>query len=102
MGFSDLLTKYGAQYFQALLTTWRLTAVSFAGAFIIGILITVARVSPIRPLRIFGDIYVQVFRNIPEFSVCQGKADPQKVVLVLIITVHIAAARCNLVFFQHH
>ena len=65
MGFTDLLSKYGEQYFQALLTTWRLTAISFAGAFIIGILITVARVSPIRPLRIFGDIYVQIFRNIP-------------------------------------
>ena len=65
MGFTDLLSKYGEQYFLALLTTWRLTAISFAGAFIIGILITVARVSPIRPLRIFGDIYVQVFRNIP-------------------------------------
>ena len=65
MGISDLLGKYGSQYFEALLTTWRLTAVSFAGAFLIGILITVARVSPIRPLRFFGDFYVQVFRNIP-------------------------------------
>ena len=65
MGITDLLGKYGGQYFEALLTTWRLTAVSFAGAFLIGILITVARVSPIRPLRFFGDLYVQVFRNIP-------------------------------------
>lgn len=65
MGISDLLGKYGSQYFEALLTTWRLTAVSFAAAFLIGILITVARVSPIRPLRFFGDLYVQVFRNIP-------------------------------------
>ena len=65
MGISDLLGKYGGQYFEALLTTWRLTAVSFAAAFLIGILITVARVSPIRPLRFFGDLYVQIFRNIP-------------------------------------
>ena len=65
MGITDLLGKYGGQYFEALLTTWRLTAVSFAAAFLIGILITVARVSPIRPLRFFGDLYVQVFRNIP-------------------------------------
>ena len=65
MGITDLLGKYGGQYFEALLTTWRLTAVSFAGAFLIGILITVARVSPIRPLRFFGDLYVQIFRNIP-------------------------------------
>ena len=26
---------------------------------------TVARVSPLRPLRVAGDLYVQVFRNIP-------------------------------------
>ncbi len=65
MGISDLLGKYGSQYFEALLTTWRLTAVSFAAAFLIGILITVARGSPIRPLRFFGDLYVQIFRNIP-------------------------------------
>ena len=65
MGITDLLGKYGGQYFEALLTTCRLTAVSFAGAFLIGILITVARVSPIRPLRFFGDLYVQVVRNVP-------------------------------------
>lgn len=37
----------------------------FAIAFLIGILITVIRVCPIRPLQLFGDFYVQIFRNIP-------------------------------------
>lgn len=68
MTISDLLSQYGEKYILALLTTWQLTAISFIGAVIIGILITVMRVCPIKPLRIFGDFYVQIFRNIPGAS----------------------------------
>ena len=31
-------------------------------------MVTVARVSPVKPLRAFGDFYVQIFRNIPGAS----------------------------------
>lgn len=65
MGIGELLSQYGGKYLTALLTTWRLTAVSFILALAIGILVTAMRVSPIRPLRIFGELYVQIFRNIP-------------------------------------
>ncbi|MBQ7485924.1 MAG: ABC transporter permease subunit [Clostridia bacterium] len=65
MGISELLEQYGDRYLQALLTTWRLTAFSFLGAFIIGTIVTVIRVCPVKPLRFFGDFYVQIFRNIP-------------------------------------
>ena len=65
MSISALLTQYGDRYLQALLATWRLTAFSFFGAVVIGIVITVIRVCPIAPLRTFGHFYVQVFRNIP-------------------------------------
>ena len=65
MSISDLLSQYGSKYILALLTTWELTVISFAAAFIIGVLVTVIRVCPIKPLRVFGDFYVQVFRNIP-------------------------------------
>ena len=65
MSISALLSQYGDRYLLALLTTWKLTALSFTGAFVIGILITVMRVSPVKPLRAFGDFYVQIFRNIP-------------------------------------
>lgn len=68
MSISDLLSQYGSKYVMALLTTWELTAISFVAAFIIGILITVIRVSPIGPLRALGNFYVQVFRNIPGAS----------------------------------
>lgn len=65
MSLSTLLTQYGDLYFHALLNTWRLTALSFAGAFAIGVIVTVLRVCPVKPLRVFGDFFVQVFRNIP-------------------------------------
>lgn len=62
---SELLATYGQNYFMALLTTWRLTAISFTLAMVFAIIITVARVCPFKPLRVLGDFYVQVFRNIP-------------------------------------
>lgn len=65
MSLSELWAKYGDKYVQAMLTTWELTAISFAAAFVIGLFITVARVSPIKPLRAAADFYVQIFRNIP-------------------------------------
>ena len=65
MSISALLTKYGDLYLQALLETWKLTFFAFLGAFVIGIIITVLRVCPIKPLRGFGDFYIQIFRNIP-------------------------------------
>ena len=65
MSISNLLLQYGDRYVQALLTTWKLTAFSFAAAFVLGVFITVLRVCPIRPLRSAGEFYVQIFRNIP-------------------------------------
>lgn len=65
MNVSELLTQYGDKYILALFTTWKLTAFSFLSAVIIGVLVTVMRISPVKPLRIAGDIYVQIFRNIP-------------------------------------
>lgn len=62
---SELLTTYGQNYVLALLTTWRLTVISFALVMVLSILITIARVCPFKPLRIMGDLYVQIFRNIP-------------------------------------
>lgn len=68
MGVKELLSQYGDKYIQALFTTWKLTFFAFGLAFIIGVVITVMRISPVRPLRIFSEIYVQIFRNIPGAS----------------------------------
>lgn len=65
MGLSELLQTYGGNYLSALLSTWWMTAVSFAFVMVLSVLVTVARVSPLKPLRAVGDLYVQVFRNIP-------------------------------------
>ena len=65
MGLPELLANYGPLYLTALLTTWRLTIVSFALVMVFCVLLTVLRVCPFRPLRVAGDLYVQIFRNIP-------------------------------------
>jgi glutamate transport system permease protein len=68
MNINELLSQYGDKYLQALLTTWKLTVLSFVLAFVIGVVITVMRISPVKPLRIAGDLYVHIFRNIPGAS----------------------------------
>lgn len=65
MGLSELLSTYGEKYLQGLLTTWQLTAISFVFVMLLAVGITIMRVSPFKPLRLAGDIYVQIFRNIP-------------------------------------
>lgn len=65
MDFGQILAEYGGNYAKAIFETLGMTAVCFAFAMVIAIFITVMRVSPIKPLRLVGDFYVQVFRNIP-------------------------------------
>lgn len=68
MSFATLFEKYGEMYGQALLSTWAMTAISFTLAMLVALVVTVMRVSPVKPLRHFGDFYVQIFRNIPGIS----------------------------------
>jgi glutamate transport system permease protein len=68
MGVTDVFAEFGEIYLQSLLSTWLMTVVCFLGGLAMGILVTVMRVSPIKPLRVVGDIYVQIFRNIPTVS----------------------------------
>ena len=65
MGLSELLSNYGQLYLDGLLMTWRMTAISFVIVMLLAVLITIMRVSPFKPLRAVGDLYVQIFRNIP-------------------------------------
>lgn len=68
MSLSELLSTYGGNYVSALLSTWGMTAVCFAIVMVVAVLVTVLRVCPFKPLRWLGDLYVQVFRNIPGVS----------------------------------
>ena len=67
-GVSRLLADYGPAFGQALLLTWKLTALSFLAGFALGIVVTVARLLPLRPLRFVLTVYVEVFRNIPSVA----------------------------------
>ena len=100
MGLQELLSTYGGMYGQALLVTWRMTVVSYLGAMALALIVTVARVSPIAPLRKLGDFYVQVFRTIPGVSlliICVYALPNLRVVLdyeacVIVTTVLVASA----------
>jgi His/Glu/Gln/Arg/opine family amino acid ABC transporter permease subunit len=67
-GASRLLAEYGPAFGQALLLTWKLTALSFLAGFALGIVVTVARLLPLRPLRFVLTVHVEVFRNIPSVA----------------------------------
>lgn len=60
MSLSELWSLYGQNYIDALLATWGMTLESFAIAMVLAVAVTVMRVSPLKPLRVFGDLYVQV------------------------------------------
>lgn len=68
MSFQYLIANYGSAFLGSLLTTWRLTAIGFIVGLLLALLLTILRVSPIKPLRMAVDFYVQVFRNIPGLS----------------------------------
>ena len=67
-GVLRLLAEHGPAFGQALLLTWKLTAISFLAGFALGLVVTVARLLPLRPLRFVLTAYVEVFRNIPSVA----------------------------------
>lgn len=67
-GVSRLLADYGPAFGQALLLTWKLTAMSFVAGFVLGLLVTVLRLLPLPPLRFVLTVYVEIFRNIPSVA----------------------------------
>lgn len=65
---STLLVDYGPAFWQALLLTWKLTALSFVPGFLLGMAVTVLRLLPVPPLRFVLTFYVEIFRNIPSVA----------------------------------
>lgn len=68
MSIQELFSLYGGMYVRAYGATLWMTVVSYAGAMLLALLVTIARVSPIAPLRKVGDLYVQIFRNVATIS----------------------------------
>lgn len=67
-GVSRLLADYGPAFGQALLLTWKLTAMSFLAGFALGMVVAVLRLLPVAPLRLAMTVYVEIFRNIPSVA----------------------------------
>ena len=65
---SRLLVDYGPAFGQAVLLTWKLTAMSFVPGFLLGMAVTVLRLLPLPPLRFVLTAYVEIFRNIPSVA----------------------------------
>jgi glutamate transport system permease protein len=61
---TDLL-EHGGEILQGLYTTVLLTLCAFPLALVAGTLMAVFRVSPIRPLKVVGTLYVELIRNTP-------------------------------------
>ncbi len=68
MSIQELFSLYGGMYVKAYGATLWMTVVSYVGAMLLALLVTIARVSPIAPLRKVGDLYVQIFRNVATIS----------------------------------
>ena len=68
MRIQELFSLYGGLYVKAYGATLWMTVVSYVGAMLLALLVTIARVSPISPLRKVGDLYVQIFRNVATIS----------------------------------
>jgi His/Glu/Gln/Arg/opine family amino acid ABC transporter permease subunit len=66
--FLRLAADWGPAFGQALLLTWKLTALSFAAGFALGVVVTVVRLLPLAPLRFVLTLYVETFRNIPSVA----------------------------------
>lgn len=60
-----LLTEYGGAILRGTGLSLQLAAIGFLGAMVLGIVLATFRVSPIPPLRAFGAVYVEFFRNVP-------------------------------------
>jgi glutamate transport system permease protein len=63
-----LLTEYLPYFGEGLWITAQLTAVAFVASVVLGVVLATFRISPIGPLRAAGTAYVEVFRNVPLFS----------------------------------
>lgn len=65
---AKLLADHGPAFGQALLLTWKLTALSFVPGVLLGMGVAMLRLFPLPPLRWVLTVYVETFRNIPSVA----------------------------------
>jgi glutamate transport system permease protein len=61
----SVLLEHLPELWRGLIVTFQLTAASFAGAAVLGVLVCALRVSPVRVLRALGTAYVETLQNLP-------------------------------------
>jgi polar amino acid transport system permease protein len=62
-------SDYSSDLFQGLLKTVEYTVASFAGAAILGLVLALMRLSPVRALRVPAVLYTELFKNIPLLAI---------------------------------
>ena len=62
-------SDYSSDLFTALLKTIEFTAVGFAGAALLGLILALMRLSPARALRIPAVVYTELFKNVPLLAI---------------------------------
>ena len=62
---AHLVGTYGSQYVDGYGVTLRIGVIAFVGGLLLGLALTVLRISQIPPLRAAVSAYVELFRNIP-------------------------------------
>ena len=61
----EVLAEHLPEFSSGFFVTFRLVAISFVIAMVVGTLIAALRVAPVRWLNVVGATYVEIFRNIP-------------------------------------
>jgi His/Glu/Gln/Arg/opine family amino acid ABC transporter permease subunit len=61
----EVLTEHFPEFSSGLWVTFRLVAIAFVIAMVVGTLVAALRVAPVKWLNRVGGIYVEIFRNVP-------------------------------------
>lgn len=60
-----ILFKHWDRFIEGFLNTVQVSLIALIGSFLLGVLVAVLRISPIKPLNWIGTAYVEFIRNIP-------------------------------------
>lgn len=61
----NILVKYWDMYWEGFTNTLQASLVALAASLLLGMIVAVMRIAPIKPLNWLGAVYVEVLRNIP-------------------------------------
>ena len=67
--FNVTWSDYTSDLGTALVKTAEFTLAGFAGAAVLGLVLALLRLSPVRPLRILAAVYTELFKNVPLLAI---------------------------------